>query len=74
MNARQCTEEILGVLEKHGVGTYCIVLQDPDSQAEFCAIQGHKPWIYGELLLKADEIKTAYNAEVTRQALGLENP
>lgn len=72
MSAHAAIEKVLAELDDAGVGTYCIVLQDHDSRSELVAIKGSKPWLYGQMLLKADEIKVAYNAETTRAAFGLD--
>lgn len=54
-------EEIIAACARHGVGTYMILLQDPDSQNELYSVEGSKPWIVGSLTLKLDETVRRYN-------------
>lgn len=62
--AEECRREVLDVLNKHGVGTYIVVLKCPDSDLEARAVGGSNAWITGHATFLADLMTRRYNDDL----------
>lgn len=56
-------EEVDGVLKKHGIGSFIIVLKDPDSDTEVRNTNGSWAWIGGHGQFLAALAEKKYNSE-----------
>ncbi len=57
-------EEIDEVLKKHGIGTYIVVMKDPDTQSERRCYNGSMAWVVGHCSFLKDEVIRRYNSSI----------
>lgn len=55
--------EIDDVLKKHGIGTYLVILKDPDSDNESTCYNGAYAWLAGHAAFMVDLMQQRYNAD-----------
>ena len=61
--ADRALDEIDEVLKKYGIGTFLVVMRDPDNTDEALRAGGNKAWLLGQTVILGDKIVRYWNDE-----------